>query len=378
MKKFRSSKAFTILELMVSIFITVMIIASFYKLYNASVRTERAASIRVAVNLMGEQMIDTITEAVRLTGLNSAQADFKDSGTYGDEDIGIIRYAGEHRFKFLSPFGSPITKVKDIEGVISVSGGEGGEGGEGGTGALCNVTLFNSAAFYNGVNKLYFHNENGFFKTLSVGTPNYMENGVKLTVTFAPHDDLPEGAPCLEVFPRGSLVTGEDLVYTLEYSGDEDENSLKLSYAKESSAPGVTDGTLVDFSFKKSEKNNYYSMPKFVMEYLVEEYPDENDKSYYERNWKNQRSGELTAEQVKGIVAVRFGFVLLSRKERIYTAGSESDTPGKLPTYCIFKDTGDDDYYCYQLKSLNYTVSVFRKVVYLSNYRFLKDQTVVE
>jgi len=359
MKKFCSSKAFTVLELMVSIFITVMIIASFYKLYEASVKTERSSSIRVAVNLMGEQMIDTITEAVRLTGLNSVKGDFLDSGV--DEEMGIIRYAGEHKFVFLSPFGSPITKVKYNTSVYP----------------SCHATLFNSAAFYNGVNKLYFHNENGFFKTVSVSTPQYTENGVEMDVTFEENDDY-NSVQCGTVFPAGSLVTGEDFVYTLEYTsgGDDSDNSLTLSYAKESSAIGVTDGKLIEFSFDPNNDNNYYSMPKFVLEYLIEEcYEGENNTDVCERNWKTPKGGVLDEEQVKGIIAVRFGFVLLSRKERVYTGSS---TPGKLPKYCIFKTTTDQNYYCYELRSLNYTAAVFSKVVYLANYRFLKDQTTLE
>lgn len=359
MKKCCSAKAFTIIELMVSIFITVTIIASFYKLYDASVRTERSASIRVAVNLMGEQMIDTIAESIRLMGLNSVKSDYLES-TGADGNVGIIRHAGEYKFVYLSPYGSPITKVKTAESNFP----------------SCKFKLFNTAAFYNGVNKLYFHNEDGFFKTVSVGTPTYLSDGIQVIVTFSENDKY-NTIGCEQVFPEGSLVTGEDFVYTLEYTsgGTGSTNSLTLSYAKESSAVGVTDGTLVDFSYNPENNNNYYSMPKFVLEYLVESCTEENETVVCQRNWKTPKSSVLEAEDVKGMIAVRFGFILLSRKERVY---SGSDTPGSLPTYCIFKSDNDQDYYCDTLPSLNYTASVFRKVVYLANYRFLKDQTPVE
>ena len=63
MIKCRKTRAFTILELMVSIFITITIIASFYKLYDSSLKTERSSSVRVSVNLLGEQILDTVAES---------------------------------------------------------------------------------------------------------------------------------------------------------------------------------------------------------------------------------------------------------------------------------------------------------------------------
>lgn len=188
MKKSYSSKAFTLIELMVSIFITITIIASFYKLYNASVKTERSASIRVAVNLMGEQMIDTIAETVRLIGLNSSEVDF-----LGDSTAGllpnIILSAKENELVFFSPFGSPITKVKGATGNFP----------------SCTFTLFNSAAFHSGVTKLYFHNQDGVFKTSAMSAPSPSGDEVTVTATF----DASGSGLCKDIFPNGSLVTGD-------------------------------------------------------------------------------------------------------------------------------------------------------------------------
>ncbi|MBR4489167.1 hypothetical protein IKP13_00850, partial [bacterium] len=68
--KIEKNRAFTIIELMVSIFLTITVIASFYKLYEASLKTERTSSIRVSVNLLGEQIMDTLANSMRLIGLN--------------------------------------------------------------------------------------------------------------------------------------------------------------------------------------------------------------------------------------------------------------------------------------------------------------------
>ena len=352
MKKCNQSKAFTMVELMVSIFITITIIASFYKLYNASVRTERSSSIRIAVDIMGEQILDTISESVRLIGLNSVKGDFKGEGNGGVSLI--IRSAQEYGFEYLSPFGSPITKVAAVSGSYTSST------------PACTFTLFNSASFHSSVDKLYFHNQDGFFKA-TVSNIAYSDSGVGLTATFGgsvkPSDSDGE---CRDIFPVGSLVTGEDFIYNLQYttsgSGNTEQNSLKLSYAKESSPSTTKD--LIDFSYTASSSRNSHSMPKFVMEYLVETC----DGTKCESSWQTPVNDN---DKIKTIVAVRFGFVLLSKKERVY---SGDDTPGSLPKYCIFETFPQNENYCYQLTSLNYTASVFRRVVYLSNYRFLKEQ----
>ena len=360
MTKFSLSKAFTMIELMVSIFITITIIASFYKLYNASVKHERSSSIRVVVNITGEQMLDTIAEAVRLIGLNNSKTDFTGEGG----TPAIIYTAGENNFVFRSPFGSVITKVKTISDLS-----------ESGTFPKCQVTLFNSAAYYSGINKLYFHNQDGSFKaTLSLGLNANGMSAITGDSTFEGaeynnYKDQYKDQPCKSIFPNGSIVSGEDFKYTLQYFGGK-TNSLTLSCER---LDGSSCGNLIDFHFDGDENTNsknYLSMPKFVIEYLVEDCSAVSGDCT--RTW------EATASSVKGIVAVRFGFILLSKKERVYAG---NDTDSNLPKYCIFSDKFAgmaDDHYCYPTSneniSFNYTASVFRRVVYLSNYRLLKDQ----
>ncbi len=354
MKKCCLSKAFTIIELMVSIFITITIIASFYKLHSVSVKTERSSSIRVAVNLMGEQMLDTIAESIRLTGLNSVKDDYTADTAGGT--AGIIRYAGEQKLVFLSPFGSPITKVAAVSGTFPT----------------CTFRLFNSAAFNYNVSKLYFHNQDGFFKTSSLGEGglSYSDDGVTLT-TGGFDSGSYSGEACQKVFPVGSLVTGEDFIYTLEYVNTGNTNKLTLHYKKESDTSVASLGNaLVNFNYADNT-NTSYSMPKFVLEYLVETC---DALKNCVTTWTTPKNGKhLSDDDIRGIVAVRFGFVLLSRKDRVYNGKAEVSG---LPQYCIFSDkNATENYYCYPLTDLNYTASVFRRVVYLSNYRFLKDQT---
>lgn len=353
MIKFNNFKAFTLIELMVSIFITITIIASFYKLYEASLKTERSASIRVAENLMGEQILDTLSESFRLIGLNSVKADFRDDGT------GVLRQIETENyptiFKYLSPYGSPITKVA-VSPDNDLSEG-------------CQFTLFNSASFYTNISKLYFHNQNGFYKTAdsSVTNVSYGDNGVSLKVNgFSGTAPGSDNDKCKDVFPVGSLVTGEDFIYTLTYNPSLSNNYLKLDYTREDETGG---GNLINFTFNSNKSDNFYVMPKFVIEFLAE-WTCGTDKC---RKWLPNGS-DYPKNHLKDIVAVRFGFVLLSKKERV--AVGKPGGASNLPRYCIFSaDTGSaTNKYCYDLEDLNYTASVFSRVVYLSNYRYLKDQ----
>ena len=257
---------------------------------------------------------------------------------------------------FFSPFGSPITKVKEVDGDLATK---------------CSFTLFNSAAFHNGVTKLYFHNQDGVFKTSTMSVSAISGDDVTVEATFASGS-----GSCKDMFPNGSLVTGEDFKYTLQYGASGNDNELKLSCEKEVSGVWTSDPncSLIDFSY--SEENaatNFYSMPKFILEYLIEDCVREPSGSLTcTTKWESSSEG-FDAAKIRDIIAVRFGFVLLSRKERIY-AGDDSDST--LPKYCIFEDVieGNSDLYCYPLPSLNYTASVFRRIIFLSNYRFFVDQ----
>lgn len=355
MKKVNCFKAFTIIELMVSIFITITIIASFYKLYEASLRTERSASIRVAENLMGEQILDSLSESFRLIGLNSVASDFRDDGN------GIIRKIDTEQsimeFEYLSPFGSPVTKVA-VSPSTPISDG-------------CEFKLFNSASFYKSIDKLYFHNQNGLYETSQISSSNvtYGEDGVTVKVSGFNGTAPGSGSDtCRDVFPVGSLVTGEDFIYNLKYNPSLSDNYLKLDYKKKDNSG---EGNLINFSYKSNKSDNFYIMPKFVIEFLGEW---ECGKDIC-RKWLPNGT-DYPKDHIKDIVAVRFGFVLLSKKERISKGDKGSTTD--MPRYCIFSvDTGSNNKYCYQFdnlkNSLSYTASVFSRVVYLSNYRYLKD-----
>ena len=366
----RKFKAFTILELMVSIFITITVIASFYKLYESSVKTERSSSIRVSVNLLGEQIIDSIASSIQMIALNSQKGDLADTSDTGmfRKLTGISGATGKAEFTYLSPYGSPITKVASQPSATSKFSDE----------ACKTITLFNSAAFHKDVKKFYFHTQFGIIVTNDQTTVSIGESRITLKVSgFETDTTLLADKDCRDVFPAGTLVTGEDSVFTLTYekaSAGDTANHLKLWYEDKDKNEGTGGGTgetepkktyLVDFNYSPTGANNVYSMPRFMLEFLQE---SKDADGNFSRSWVTTVDS-TSAVEVNKITAVRFGFVVLSKKDRVYAeGGSQTGEASSMPSYCIFDESD-----CYTLPSLNYTASVFRRVVYLANYRLLKD-----
>lgn len=348
-------KAFTIIELMVSIFITMIVIASFYKLYDTSAKAERSSAIRVSVNLLGEQMLDTIADSVRFIGLNSKVSDFDtyptpQHPTVTNDDTTVIREARSGKFQFLSPYGGPITKIKEVPGDKSYPN--------------CTFKIYNSAALNGNINSFYLHTQDGIFETsrMAAGTGysiTYDEYEASFTTEgflSAPKDGL-DGSACKDVFPVGTLVSGTDRRFTLEY--DNGNGTLYL-YAQDKTETDDTNENKKTYMvrFKQNESGQTYAMPWFTIQYLTETLEGSDEV----RTWKTDAQTFR-----KDIIAVRFGFVLTSTKDR-NKVGTYS---GDKNTYCIFGDGSTND--CYELSDPNKTAYVFRRIVYLSNHRLLKD-----
>lgn len=350
--KIEKTKAFTIIELMVSIFITITVVASFYKLYEASLKTERTASIRVSVNLLGEQILDTIANSMRQIGLNGEIGDLQTE----DTDFGVFRGTpkggtgkSDVSFSYLSPYGSPITKLQENAS---------------GTYPECTFKLFNSAAFHKNISKLYIHNQQGVYVTRQI-TPisdaSYSGSNINITSqSFDREWSADDGKTCAQRFPAGTLVIGEDFLYDLEYKYPK---TLTLKY-KALDADGKPTGSyieLINFEYD-SKANQTFQIPFFVLEFLKESI----DGDVESRTWVTT----FAANERNDITAVRFGFVILSLKDRV-TAKDAGAAPAMSNKYCIFNNNASN---CYELTNPNYTASVFNRVVYLANFRMLKDQ----
>ncbi len=349
MMKIEKNRAFTIIELMVSIFLTITVIASFYKLYEASLKTERTSSIRVSVNLLGEQIMDTLANSMRLIGLNGEIGDLQTS----DTAFGILRgtprggLGKDHvSFTYLSPYGSPVSKLQEDAS---------------GTYPACTFKIFNSAAFHANISKLYIHNQQGIYVTKQIGAPSYSGNNAIVTVeSFDKEWSADDGKTCKQRFPAGTLVSGEDFYYALTYTYPK---SLKLTYKELDSSgnPTGAENELINFEYD-NKANQTFQIPFFVLEFLKESIEGDVES----RTWVTT----FSAEERNDIVAVRFGFVLLSLKDRV-TAKDVNAAPSMSNKYCIFNKNTNN---CYELTNPNYTASVFQRVVYLANFRMLEDQ----
>lgn len=345
-------KAFTIIELMVSIFITMVVIASFYKLYDTSSKAERSSAIRVSVNLLGEQMLDTISDAVRFIGLNSKISDVESySGAMDDNTV--IRFANNDMFQFLSPYGGPITKLKSATGTYP----------------NCTFYIYNSAALNGEITSFYLHTQDGVFETKrkAAGTGYTLTyDNYEASFTTAGEDGGFESVPkepadtdCSKIFPAGTLVSGTDRRVTLKYL----KNSYLCLYAQDKTteasgtvdcSPSSTKSFMLNLNM--NEEGQTYQMPYFTIQYLTETKEDKK------RTWRTDAQSFRNQ-----IIAVRFGFILTSTKDR-NKVGTYS---GAKNTYCIFSDESVDD--CQELTDPNQTAYVFRRVVYLSNHRFIID-----
>lgn len=366
MKKIKKTKAFTLIELMVSIFLTITVIASFYKLYEASLKTERTSAIRVSVNLLGEQILEAIASSMRLIGLNGEVGDLQTE----DTAFGILRgtpVGGKGTdnvsFSYVSPYGSPITKLQEAAT---------------GTYPACKFKLFNSAAFRSDISRLYIHNQQGIYVTKAInGDLEYSGSNVSVEVEsfytstdnskwgWTDNDKMPDGTSktCAQRFPAGTLITGEDFLYTLTY---QNQNELKLAYKAldANGSPTGAEKPVIDFVYDSSA-NQTFQIPFFVLEFLLDKTGDDEAGTWVTT---------FSAADRNDIVAVRFGFVILSLKDRV-TVKDAASAPSIDNKYCIFDDNPSK---CYpsgeDSLNPNYTVSVFRRVVYLANFRMLKDQ----
>ena len=72
----KKKKGFTIIELMVSIFVTLIVLGTFFKLYTNFMKSERNTNIRTSVAHIGDQIAENLVAPISLIGLNNNYVDF--------------------------------------------------------------------------------------------------------------------------------------------------------------------------------------------------------------------------------------------------------------------------------------------------------------
>lgn len=333
----RTFLAFTVIELMVSIFLTLTIMGTFYKLYDNSLKTARASTTRASVNVFGEQLIDIIANSMRLTGLNNDSSDFNDSSgspilnqTQGGNGTDAVI------FKYLSPYGGPITKL-----YTSASGED--------ASTSCTFKIYNSAAFHKEIRSVHLMTKSKIYKA-TVDKPSIVFGDTSISFNAVPQS---ASGACEDSFPSGTLVTGDNNEFELSYNRAGADTRLKLTAKTLVSGVENTE-TYINFSSEKSS----YKIPHFVLQYLREY---EDGSGAITRTWSTVIDDSVERKDIK---AVRIGFVVVSKSNRIKVA---NETPTDFTTYCVFSESP-----CYKHTNPNETGYVFRRVIYLRNYDYLK------
>ncbi|HQM85227.1 MAG TPA: prepilin-type N-terminal cleavage/methylation domain-containing protein [bacterium] len=325
---------FTMIELMVSIFITLTVIGTFFKLYTNSIKVQRNTAIRSSVNTLGEQMIETIGSSIRLLGLNNTFVEYDPGvGVSGTIIADANGSAGidQASFRYFSPFGGPITKLS----VDST-----------GTNGACTLTLENSGSLDAGINEVNLIARNGIYKA----TVTSITGNVVITSVTTPAI----AGDCAAIFPEGTVLTGPNNDFLLTYTNGGATTLLRLVRV----LPDGTQESLIDFS---SLSNPAYQIPYFVLQFM-REYDD--GTGTIKREWFSEIDETGSPDLLKQVKAVRIGFVLLSDQERVKKKVASADA-GITNSYCPF------DAMCFDLADQNKTAYVFRRVIHIRNYDYL-------
>jgi len=323
------------IELMVGIFITLAAVGTFFKLYNNSMKTNRNVAVRTSVNLLGSQMIDTVSNSIRLLGLNADYNDFDPgAGIPGTIIIDSDGSSGTDSasFRFFSPYGGPITKLS----AVPLDNDKG-----------CIFTILNSSAIDSGMTEVNLISKSGVYKG-TVSEIRFSDNQIVISKT-----DPVFAGPCADFFPVGTLLTGPNNEYLLTYVKGVDNTFMKFVRI----LPSGTQQVQIDFS---SLKNPAYQMPYFVLQFLREY----DDGVVVKRKWFSEIDETGAPDELKQIKAVRIGFVLLSDIQRVKKKGSGAD-PTISSSYCPFENM------CYTLDDFNKSAYVFRKTIHIRNFDYL-------
>jgi len=331
---------FTIIELMVSIFVTLIALGTFFKLYTNSVKSERSINLRTSVAHIGDQIAESISAPIRLLGLNNV---------FNDWSTGVVIVATNGgsgtdsvSFRFFSPYGGPITKLS-LDPI--------------GNAPSCPLYVYNSASIDTGINSLQLMSSHGVYTATGV---TYSVLGGKNTFTpsaiLEPDGVTPYTGACIDLFPKGTLVTGRNNEYLLTYINGGANTIVRLQ--------NVTTGErIVDFD---NNANSSYKVPFFVFqfqrEYIV--------GGLMRREWVSEIDGMANPDYVKEIKAIRFGFVMLSMKDR---TNKKVATAGLATTisFCPFEGM------CYSHNDLNKTAYVFRRLIHIKNFDYLQRNSGV-
>ncbi len=327
----RYSQGFTLLELMLAIVISLFVIGTYLRFFAHSTRVEAHNNMKSNITLKGEHILNTLDNAIRLTGLGNTSAEFRTgnviataTGTAASVNGGTS--AGPVDFSFISPYGGPVTKVLAASNQTPA----------------CTITVQNSASLHGASSNplLLLINHNNVYRGTLNGTPT--TNQFTLSTLLDPAGNSVTGQDCAALFPPlRTLVTGENRTFQLTYG---DAGFLFQ-------VPLVSDG-LIRIKHSKAE------MPYILLQFLTE-----SDASGGEGELSISRTWTALPADREDIKAVRIAFVLATKEAR------EGAATENAFQYCFFEPTP----YCFSAPAnTNFRYAAFSRVIYLRNYDSLK------
>jgi len=335
---------------MVSMFLTLIVIGTFYKVYNNSLKSEKRTSSKTSVVVTGERIINTIADPLKLLGLANVfevdgGGDWLANSIIVDSD-GAAN-SGDVTFGFRSPYGGFVSKL------MNTASGDVGSGGS------CEFKISYTTSLSSEANqKVNLFSSNGIYSA-TLNSVDWEQSQLKINDLKDSNGDAISGS-CGAFFPLGSLITGPNYYYKISYL-ETNGGSIKLE--RYNDLADTSPQTVLDFK----SVDNSYSIPLFILEFL-REYEDTSTGVLEKvKEWVESP----TADELRDVKAVRVGFVLLADKDRNVNTGTGLSAIDA--DYCPF--TGKD-VQCYTLTNPNKNAFVFGRVVYLKNFDYLRKSSL--
>ncbi len=338
----RFSAAFTLIELLIALALSLLLATSFFKVFNKTAALDQRNSEISSVSVKGDHIINSLDSAFRLIGLGNSLTEFIPDPNDLTKPNEIITVAtglwpsspvngspsGAINFTFQSPFGGPVTQVYTSGGDI----------------AACSLTLKNSSNLFTGnAIEVRIISPTKVYSTTATVTASTGNNRPAITTgNLTPTPGATENT-CLTAMPPDQTVfTFRPKRYQLIYGN----NGTILQ-----ELPWDGGSAREIFNYTKNQ------MPMFVLQFLVETVnPSDGVVS---RTWVASVSDETQKRRIK---ALRFGFVL---------ATDQSDVAVAAGNHCVFD-------VCFAPTDTTKRYATFSRLVYLRNIDYLQRNNIVD
>ena len=325
--------AFTLIELMIGIILTVLLLTTFFRFFNHVTTAQQNNNYKTSALVQGAASLEAFSNATRLIGLTNTYSEFVDfDPRMIQKSLGTTTGGNNVEFIFNSVFGGPITKVLQEP-------------------TSCTLVIERTAAnSTTPTNRLRIATKDDvYYAQFNWMNSDRVEINAAWTSAGAPISPI----PC-NLFSQGSLITGPNYFY-------------RLTWNKNTNAPLRLERVLqpIPFSFVSSVfgagTETLLDIPGDQVELVILQFL-RLDPTTLAELWEDGRSYD--ADDYRDIKAVRIAVVLLPHTGKDMKGG---DITGHALTICPFDDTG-----CVNIDDVSRPPTIFKKVIYLKNLDYLK------